>query len=177
MFKIDPLTRWEDIKAAKITAIEKISNNLAPEKLVHMTPDAEILFDRNCNLHVVQFSVEPSPGRRYIFPYDYNQHSSWLISKRQTELARIVSSAVSYIRNFGLVQAIANAVKQPKVFLTQNSRKRCVEMFRTKIRVPPYNESMGKLMDLTTLFLVLMVGCAGGCVVCVGEKLVVPAGG
>ena len=118
-------------------------------------------------MHAIDLDVEIEAGKRRKWPQIYPRSASWVLSKNSSAMFNRITDAVIHLTNFGLIRV--NVKNYPDLFATQNVRKRCEEKFVTKIRVPEYNKSLGRVEDFTTMFLSLVVGTLVAAVVFVAE--------
>ena len=107
-------------------------------------------------MHAIDLDVEIEAGKKRKWPQIYPRSASWILSKNSSAVFGKITDAVIHLTNFGLIRV--NVKNYPDLFATQNVRKRCEEKFVTKIRVPEYNKSLGRVEDFTTMFLSLVVG-------------------
>ena len=161
VYKLDPDSRWDDVYLEKESAVKKLTGpHPEASKIIYINPDSDAFPDKTCNLHGVEFLVDISPTRTVRFPNDYDRRLSFLMSKNQRRLYARISKAMSTFHNYGFVGAISS--QNQKYFKSKYTRRLCEERYRTKLRVPAYDEPMGRIGDLTTLLLVLCVGYVVG---------------
>ena len=125
--------------------------------------------DEGCYMHAVVLDVDMGGNMFFKFPDDFNSRLSWMINKSKTKLLYRITSAFAQLREHGFVTATRNVFSASQFFRSRMTRSKCEKEFQTRIRTPEYNQALGKLNDLTTLFLALLIGWGVGLAVAFGE--------
>ena len=159
---------WKDATNEIENAMRDLPTSSSADKTVYYNIYSFFLSDNDCNMHQIRLNVKiPGENLYFDFPKDFNTPMTWMVSRRQLDLYYKLSSASAFLRQLGLVQSTQTFNNASQIIHTQIKRKRCEKSFQTRIRAPAYDEPLGRLRDLVTLFLLLWAGygISVGCLV------------